>query len=160
MIKGRVIKGRRYKAWNINLPALACSEWVEKNPLTWKLSQVPPAVFSIWTCFDTAATGIYTADETLTGGPRRQPKSQLKLERICLPVAQRKTKEKVKLSLYKVKASKTNSLKGWKGVQGYWTRIRLFFDFKGHFDSGYVSADVVSFLFFYAGCARGLWWSK
>lgn len=35
-----------------------------------------------------------------------------------------------------------------------------FFDFKGHFDSGYVSADVVSFLFFYAGCARGLWWSK
>lgn len=62
--------------------------------------------------FDTAATGINTADEILTGGPRRQPKSQLKLERICLPVTQRKKKEKVKLSLYKVKASKTNSLKG------------------------------------------------
>lgn len=117
VIKERVIKGGRYSAWNINLSMLVYTEWVEKNPLTQKLSLVPPSVFSIWTCFDTAATGIYTRDETLTGGPRRWA---VKLEPICFPVTGRKKlkKKRVKEKLlgYKVKASKTNSPKGWKGV--------------------------------------------
>lgn len=33
-------------------------------------------------------------------------------------------------------------------------------DFKDHFDSGCASAYVVTFLFFYAGCAEGISWSK
>lgn len=71
---------------------------------------------------------------------RSSPAAQV---RACLSSSHLQRKEKkVKLSLYKVKASKTNSLKGWKGVQAYWTRIRLlFFDSKGHFDSGYVSCQ-------------------